>query len=176
MTSHRRRFLPVIACLAAAAAFLVPAPYANAAGETLQVNKEVNTVPGGTPVTLTARLSEQATAPVAINFSATAPAKDASLSCTVPEGNTTCQVIFNSDSKGTSLVKAHIASSTLDSTEGRLSNADPLPLLTPAADCRTEDDEVLENTCNPSRATPAPGSKSEPDGTDVVEITWTSFV
>jgi hypothetical protein len=177
MTSPRRGFLPVIASLAALSAFLVSAPQAQAVGETLQVNKEVNTLPGGTPVTLTARLSKQATADVLVNFTASSPATPSTASCTVAAQASTCQVTFNSDTKGKSLVRAHIAAGSEDTTEGRLSNSDgALPLLTSPADCRAEDDELLQSTCRPPGTPVEIGSKAEPDGTDVVEITWTSFI
>ncbi|HEY3238575.1 MAG TPA: hypothetical protein VGL92_03340, partial [Acidimicrobiia bacterium] len=166
--------MPVIVSLAALGAVLVSAPQAQAAGETLQVNREVTTVTGGTPVTLTARLSKAApTGGLTINFTAeSGPATPATQSCPIAAGASSCPVIFNSTSQGTSLVRAHIGGSG-DMAEGRLANTD-LPLLS-SADCRPEDDELLQNTCNPSGATAVPGA-SEPDDTDVVQITWTSFI
>ncbi len=178
MTSHRRRLLSAIASLAALSALLVGAPQARAAGETLQVSKEVNTVPGGAPVTLTARLAEAATgAALTVTFNVeSGPATPATQSCPIAVGASSCQVILNSTSKGTSLVRAYVGGSG-DMSEGRLSNTDAmLPLPSSPADCRTEDDELLQNTCRPSGMAVVPGSSSEPDDTDVVQITWTSFV
>ncbi len=184
MTSPRRGFLPVIASLAVFGALLVSAPHAQAAGETLQVNKEVTTVTGGTPVTLTPRLSTDATSAVPVTFKVIAGnASPATQTCTVPVGENTCPagVSFSSDVKGTALIQAYLNSSPDDPTEGRLSNNDPPPLLPlgdSAADCRAEDDEGLlgQNTCRPAGTPVQAGSVAEPDDTDVVQITWTSFI
>jgi hypothetical protein len=184
MTSPRRRLLSAIASLAALSALLVGAPQAQAAGESLQVNKEVNTVPGGTPVTLTARLADAATTDLTINFTAEPaspgapnPATPTIRSCPIAAGASSCQVSFSATSKGTSLIRAHVGGEG-DMSEGRLSNAElMLPILSSPADCRgTDDDKALENTCSPSGAAVVPGANSEPDNTDVVQITWTSFV
>ena len=134
MTSPRRGFLPVIASLAVFGALLVSAPQAQAAGETLQVNKEVTTVTGGTPVTLTPRLSKDATSAVPVTFKViSGNASPATQTCTVPVGENTCPagVTFSSDVKGTALIQAYLNSSPDDPTEGRLSNNDPPPLLPP---------------------------------------------
>ncbi len=177
MTSHRRRLLSVLASLGTLSALLVVGPQARAAGETLQVNKEVNTVPGGTPVTLTARLAQAATSALTINFTVeSGPAAPTTQSCPIAVGASSCQVAFNATNKGTSLIRAYVGG-TGDMSEGRLANTDAmLPLLSSPADCRTEDDALLENTCRPSGAAAVPGANAEPDDTDVVQITWTSFI
>ncbi|MGH9002666.1 MAG: hypothetical protein ACRDYV_06015, partial [Acidimicrobiia bacterium] len=168
--------------MAAIGSLLAVTPQAQAAGESVQVSREVNTVPGGTPVTLTARLSANATAPVVVDYAvlgtgaAAGPATPKTQSCTVAVGSDTCQVVFNSTSQGKSLIRAQLQGQSTDTTEGRLATSKPL-LPLPAGDCTAQDDDPLGTTCwGPEGAAVEPGSDPEPDDTDVVQITWTSFV
>jgi len=182
MTSPRRGLLPVIVSLAALSALLVSAPQAQAAGETLQVSPEVSTVLGGTPVTLTARLSTNASSSTPVNFQVLdGPATPRTHTCTIESGTDNCPVTFSSDLQGSSAIRGYIGSTPDDPDEGRLANAKgPIqaPVVDvglieggPDADCRIADGDA--QTC--TTGTVSEGSKSEPDGTDVVQITWKTF-
>ncbi|MGH9036431.1 MAG: hypothetical protein ACRD0O_11765, partial [Acidimicrobiia bacterium] len=192
MTSHRRGLLPVFASLAALGALLVPAPWSRAATDpSLQVNPEVTTVQGGTPVTLTARLSTKATTATPVSFevldgpvnSDGAAAAPADQTCTIPVDADACQVSFSSNVQGTSQVRAYLGA-TWDNSEARLANTKgpvEVPIVGglieggPDADCRVADGSAqICTTPGPGEVVAAGGS--EPDDTDVVRITWTSFV
>ncbi|MGH9039526.1 MAG: hypothetical protein ACRDZ3_04775, partial [Acidimicrobiia bacterium] len=179
MTSYRRRLLSVLASLAALSSLLVGVPWSRAATDpSLQVKREVTEVLGGTPVTLTPRLSREVSSPRQINFSVeSGPATSDQTFCTVVAQTDSCQVVFNSSQQGTSLVRFSIDGEDVDLTEDRLANRD-LSLL-PSADCRPQDEDLIViggGNCRPPGVTPDAGSESEPDDTDVVQITWTSFV
>jgi hypothetical protein len=143
----------------------------------------VSTAFGGDAITLTATLSQPASSPVVVDFPveggpAALIGTNANKQCTVAPQATTCSVAIRGDTPGSSLVRASIHGSVVDTTEARLANnggpAAGLLDLDPAADCRVADG----NTCNPNGTTEPvnAGSQAEPDATDVVQLTWTTFI
>jgi hypothetical protein len=185
MTPHRRgRSGAGLWALVTLAALLLPARTpARAADTTLQVSPEVSTAFGGDAVTLTATVSPSGSAPgttvdFAIEGNGPAIATAQNSQCTVPAQKTTCQVAIRGDTQGTSLVRASIHGSQVDGSEARLANTGTpvggLVDVDPAADCRVADGSA--STCNPSGTQANQGDIAEPDGTDVVQITWTTFV
>ena len=82
------------------------------------------------------------------------------LTCTIPQGQTTCQVVFTSDASGTQQIRAWVdddknnASTDFDVTEGRNAGSQDCP----GSDCTGSGAE--------------PGDRTEPDDTDVVSKTW----
>ena len=179
---NRKRLARGAAAIGLLASALIPIALAQAHGsETLQVTREVNTVLGGTSVALTARLSA-ATPGVKVKFALEGAPQGTTLGtpnpCTTGVDGT-CQVTVHGTQLGTALVRAWINDHSADDTEARLANTDTDLLgLNPAADCGAGDDDnpLLQNTCAPSGATANPGAQAEPDFTDVVQVTFSTFV
>jgi hypothetical protein len=169
----------------------LPTLPSGAAGEpTLQVVKEINTALGGDAVLLTARLSDSTLEAVEITFDVfTGPAAREDVigekSCRVESGQNACEVSIAANEQGSSLVRAWIGDENAahDRTEGRLSSSKS-GLLEPDAadDCQVEDQSgglpVVgggDSLCRPNDVAPIAGERPEPDGTDVVQIDWTTF-
>ncbi|MGH8999728.1 MAG: hypothetical protein ACRDY7_10100, partial [Acidimicrobiia bacterium] len=115
---------------------------------------------------------------VVVNFEVTAGEANVTTrdgSCTVAAGKDTCEAQVSSVERGKSLVQAWVEGTSRDDSEGRYAAADGVPVpvvggLAAPGDCRPEDGDA----CNPGTE-PEPGDTAEPDGTDVVEITWETF-
>ena len=111
-------------------------------------------------------------------------------SCTI-DGSGRCSVDIKSEEAGTSLVRAWIATTVPDLGEGRLADANPTPpwgVPDSTADCQRDDspdasmlggtDDLCHQAIDPGTGkpdVPTPGDVPEPDGTDVVRVTWTAF-
>jgi hypothetical protein len=177
--SDRRKLGRAAAALGLVAGALLPIAFARAEATTLQVTREVNTALGGSSVPLTARLSS-ALAGVQVKFRIVPPAPPgvtlSANNCTTAADGT-CQVTVNGTQLRTALIRAWVNGTTEDTAEQRAANAEKdLGLgLNPGADCRPEDDDLLTNSCSGAAAN-AFGSQAEPDGTDVVEVTFSTFV
>jgi hypothetical protein len=120
---------------------------------------------------LVATLSGQApSGGVTVNFEVVSgPAILSDDACPVARGQTSCEVDLRSDEQGQSLVRAWLDGTTPDEKEARVATASsPPPLELGSADCP----DLLDEDCSGAAQ---PGATAEPDGTDVVEITWETF-
>ncbi len=172
-------------------ALLAVAPaQANHGARTLQVIPEISSgMAGGPGITLTAKLSSVADklSPIRIAFEVEGSSADsdgantntADKFCTVAAEENSCTATFTGSTASNGLVRAWIDHDQKDGTdpdgiveadidEGRLSSNLPVG---GAADCRIDEpSEASPDVC--LAGTVAAGNTSEPDDTDVVQITF----
>jgi hypothetical protein len=151
---------------------------------TLEVTPELSTIALPADATLTATISSAApTAGIEIDWeiisgpgqtdTPASPDKE----CTIPDGDTTCDVVFDLAAPGTYLIMAWIdhdgknetgegGVTEADRAEGRYSGAWTGP--PPGNDCQVTDPSF--DVC--PEVTSTPGNTSEPDLTDVVQVTF----
>jgi Bacterial Ig-like domain (group 1) len=185
--------LTVIAVLAALALPLSGVAVANHGSRTLQVTPETNSQGVGTVHTLTATLSsaaDLASGAINIDFENEAGPNDNSgppnftpegntpmtpdLTCSIPSGQSSCQVSYQGNTTGTDTWRAWIdhdgLNSTVEADEDESADAGASPnepgdaVGNPGTGCSKND---------PPDGTDPP-DPSEPDCTDVVTATWTA--
>jgi hypothetical protein len=181
MAEARASHRPALVLVLALVGSLVLPTAARAAGPpTLQVSPEVQTADMTNSATLTATVSG-AQGATTVNFEVmNGPAAShadtpgtVDTHCSIPSGQTQCQVTITSKEAGISLVRGWIQGQPEDMTEARLANDNATPLLDaldPVADCRPSD----PNSCHDG-STPNAGDYPEPDATDVVQVTFLNF-
>jgi hypothetical protein len=168
--------LPI--AVAAAAAFLLPSVPARAASPTLQVTREITATDTGA-ATLTATISEDNPndEAVRINFSVLPAEEQAPPDgvCDIPTGAKSCDVQLQRGEPSVHDVRAWIARTQPDTTEGRLAKKQGVvPVAATGEDCQSgllggDDPPECED------GTETPGGQPEPDATDVVSVAWTTY-
>lgn len=191
------RTLRVLSALSLATLILVPQPVAAYhEGIHLEVTPEVQSVPVGTTAILTAILVDDNNFPVptttdreidfeneggANDFDNNSDRTNPDLTCVIPIGLTSCTVEIEGNKTGNALIRAWI-----DSDFSSVDNSDKDETRYAAGDdCNQRNDRSSDCVLNATNGSPNPGTScsgtgmpgqlagTEPDCTDVVQITFT---